>query len=485
MIPFIGFAPDLDPTTPGVIAGSTGVIPNWRGGYFGGAVASNIGMDPLADEPLSAASVIGLSGSLRSFVGTSTKLYEKVGSVWTDKSRPAAYNANISNIWRFAQFGESTLAVNKSDPLQKSSAGSAFANLAAPSASLMCVWKGFVILADTNDGGSGQTFGDSPARWWTSAYLDETNWTPSIATQCTTGELVDSPGRISGMKPLGEYVIAYKEKSIYVGRDAGSPTVLQFTRLPGDIGCASQEAIANIGSAHIFIGKNDIFSFDGVSVRPIGERLRIWFFNDLDAAYASRIRSMHDEYYGLVYFNYPRNGSGGTLNGLLFYNYLSDRWGFSNTMIKVPFEYISGGYSYDTLPITTYDSWPLIAYNDPFWDANKTKVAFFAPDNKVYAISGSGGPSSITTGAYGQENFYTLLQRVTLRYLSKPPIATTMTHFYTNDLGGTWTQGQTVTEVNGRFDLLHSAPWHKFRFDFTDQFEVMGITADYVQDGEL
>lgn len=488
MIPFIGFAPDLDPTTPGVITESFAVVPTWRGGYFGGSVAVDIGMDALADDALSAVSMITLSGSIRTFAGSATKLYEKSGVTWTDRSRATpAYAASASNIWRFAQFGKTTLAVNKADKLQSISTGTAFADLDAPTASLMCVWNGFVILADTNDGGSGQTFGDSPSRWWTSAYLNETSWTPSIATQCTTGELVDTPGRISGLKVLGEYVIAYKEKSIYVGRDAGSPTVLQFTKIPGDIGCASQEAIANIGDAHIFISKNDIFMFDGNTVKSIGGPLRIWFFKDLDVSYASRIRAMHDEYYGLVLFNYPRAGSGGALNGIIIYNYRSDKWGFSTTAIKTPFEYVAGGYRYDTLPIEgkTYADWPPISYDDPFWDANKSYIAFFATDNKVYAITGSGGPASITTGAYGAESFYTLLQRVTLRYLLKPPVATTMTHFYTTDLGGTWTQGETVTESNGRFDILHSAPWHKVRFNFTDQFEVIGMTADTQPDGEL
>ena len=481
-IPFIGFAPDIDQTIPGVITDAQAISPSMHG-YYGGAGLADTGLATFTDTPLSAAALVQLSGTIRTFVGSPTKIYEKVGTTWTDRSRVGAYAASVSNPWRFAQFGKTSLAINKSDQLQSSAAG-VFANLNAPTAGVMCTWKGFVILANTNNGGSGTVYGDSPSRWWTSAYLDETSWTPSIATQCTTGELVETPGKITGLKVLGEYVIAYKEESIYVGRDAGSPTVIQFSLVPGEIGCASQDAIVNIGNAHIFIGKNDIYMFDGNSVKPMGEPLRLWFFADMDATYVSRIQAIHNKQYGFVTFSYPRLGSAGVLNGGVTYNYRTNKWGIDHRFVSSPFEYISGGYTYDTLPIEgkTYADWPAIAYDDPFWDASKLLIAFFGQDGKVYAIininSSNATPSYITTGTYGDENAYTYLDLVTLRYLIKPTATPTMTHFYTDNIGGDWTQGQTITETNGRFDVMWSAPWHKVRFNFTGFFEVTGASVN-------
>lgn len=485
---FTGFAPDLDPTSPGIITDMQFAVPSMRG-YRGGAVTADIGIAALADTPLSAVTIAGMAGNIRTFVGSPTKIYEKIGAAWTDRSRATpAYGASISNPWQFAQFGNTSLAINKSDQLQASSTA-AFSNANAPTAATMCVWKGFVVLANTNDGGSGVLYGDSPNRWWTSAYLDYTSWTPSISTQCTTGLLVETPGKITALQVLGEYLIAYKDKSIYVGRDAGSPTVLQFSLLPGEIGCSSPDAIVNIGNAHIFIGTSDIYLFDGNAVRPIGEAIRMWFLADLDPVFASRIRAVHNEQYGVVIFSYPRNGSNGALSGGIAYNYRTNTWGVANRPSISPFEYTTGGYTYDTLPIEgkTYADWPNIAYDDAFWDSSKKLIAFFGPDGKTYAVSDMSASSTtaayITTGAYGDEGAYTFLDHVTLRYLVKPGVTVTMTHFYTDDLGGTWTQGQTITESNGRFDVLWSAPWHKVRFNFIGMFEVTGAAASAVQDG--
>lgn len=488
-IPFIGFAPDINQTTPGVITDAQAISPSMRG-YYGGAGLADAGMTALADTVLSASALVQLNGTIRTIIGSPTKLYEKTATTWTNVSRATpAYAASASNPWRLAQFGNTALAVNKNDQLQSSASG-AFANLNAPTAGVMCTWKGFVVLADTNNGGSGTTYGDSPARWWTSAYLDVTSWTPSIATQSTTGELVETPGKITGLKVLGEYVIAYKAESIYVGRDAGSPSVLGFSLVPGEIGCASHDAIVSIGMEHIFIGKNDIYIFDGNSVKAIGEAIRLWFFADLDATYVGRIQSVHNEQYGFVTFSYPRLGSAGVLTGGITYNYRVGKWGVDHRFMSAPFEYYSGGYTYATLPIEglTYADWPAISYDDSFWDANKVLIAFVAADGKVYTIininSANASPSYITSGSYGDENTYTYLDRVTLRYLLKPVVAPTMTHYYSDDLGSTWTTGQTITETNGRFDVMWIAPWHKVKFNFTGFFEVTGASVDAQSAGD-
>lgn len=477
MVPFTNFAPDLDPTTPGVITNATNIIPTLRG-FVGGTSGADVGMAALAAAALSASVNIKLDGSIRTFAATTTKIYEKNAATWIDVSRAAAYGASTVNPCRFAQFGNTSLAINKTDQLQSSSAG-VFANLNAPTASVMCVWKGFVLLGDTTDGGSGQTFGDSPARWWLSEYLNHAGWTPAISTQCTTGQLLETPGAITGLKVLGEYVIAYKANSMYVGRDAGSPEVLRFSLVPGNIGCASHEAIADTGTAHIFIGSRDIYLFDGNTPQPIGAPLREWFFADLDPAYTYRIRSRHDKTNALVYFHYPRSGSGGALNGCIVYNYKSNKWGVAHKIIECLIEYVTGGYTYATLPIEglTYADWPLISYDDPYWTASSSYLAYFGSDHKVYSTTGSSVSADITTGAYGQESFNTLLKRVTPRYLNRPTTAT-MTHYYTNDLGGTWTTGSTVAESSGRFDTLYSAPWHKIKFTFTGNFEIVGAGAE-------
>lgn len=553
MIPFIGFAPDIDPTTPGVITDCTNLIPTLKG-YAGGPTGVDAGLNALAAAAISAATLIKLDASNRLIAGTTTKLYENSGVAWADVSRNtaatitatiatpavvtwaahgllagtafvftttgalptgvaagttyyviptgltantfqfsatsggaaintsgtqsgvhtatrtgAAYNASADFIWRFDQFGNTSLAVNKGDVLQYSNSG-VFADLAAPKAAVMCVTNGFVMLANTNEA----TYGDSPERWWCSALYDVTSWVPSISTQCTTGRLVDTPGQITGLRPLGQDIVAYKDRAMYLAQYSGPPGVWSFTLIPGDIGCSSQEAVADIGTAHIFIGFEDIYRFDGARPVPIGAPLREWFFGDLDPSYRPRIKHSHDRDGGLVYFFYPRNGSAGVLNGCIVYNYRSNQWGVAHRTVEAVVDIISGGYTWDTLPITTWDSWPAVAYDSSFWTASSRSPAYIGTDHKIYSLTGASDTCSLTTGDYGEDNQYSLLSRVSLRYLTRPTTAI-MTNYYQEIHGGAWTTDAATTEFSGRFDLLISAPWHKAKFSFTGDVELTAM----------
>lgn len=470
MIQFTGFAPDLDPTAPGAITDCTNLVPTLRG-YVGAPSGADVGMDALAAAALTASVMTKLDGANRLFAGTTTKLYEKASSAWTDVSRATAYNASDLYPWRYAQFGDASLAINKGDVLQQSSTG-AFADVTAPKAAVLCVASGFVVLGNTNEA----TYGDSLDRWWCSEYLVTTGWTPAISTQCTTGRLVDTPGSITGMKALGHDLVAYKDRSMYLGRYVGPPGVWDFTLIPGEIGCSSQEAIADIGTAHIFIGFEDIYLFDGGLPKPIGSPLREWFFSDLDPAYRYRIRSAHDRANSLVYFYYPRTGNSGGLNGCIVYHYKSDRWGVAHRTIEATVEYVTGGYTYNTLPITTWDSWPEVQLDSPFWTASTKYVAYIGTDHKIYSLTGASASATMTTGDYGNEDNYSLLSRVTLRYLAKPTSAT-MTNYYQDEHGGAWTEDATITESSGRFDVLRSSVWHRVKFTFTGDFEISGAAA--------
>ena len=478
MIPFTGFEPDNDPTMPGIIKDCTNLIPTLRG-YAGGASGADVGMNALAAAALSGAVMTKLDLANRLIVGTLTKLYEKSGTSWSDVSRAAVYNASTTYPWRFAQFGDTSLAANKGDVIQYSSSG-AFANLTAPKAALICTVSGFVMVANTNDA----TYGDSQNRWWCSAFLNHTDWVPAIATQCTTGLLVDTAGPITALRALGDAVVAYKNTSMYIARYSGPPGVWDFDLIPGEIGCTSQESVLDIGTAHIFIGKEDFYLFDGSRPVSIGSPLRKWFFADIDPAYTEKIRTAHDKTNSLAYFFYPRVGGSGAINGCVVYNYKTNKWGLSHRTIEATVDYVTGGYTWDTLPITTWDSWPEVAYDSSFWTSSTRYIAYIGTDHKIYSLTGSSTSSSLTTGDYGTEDQYTLLDRITVKYLDAPTTAT-LTNYYQEIHGGAWTEDSTTTESNGRFDLFRSAPWQYVKFDFTGEVEIVGASSRFKQDGVL
>ncbi len=484
MANFAGFAPDADPTTPGVITALTAMVPTIRGSYVGAPSGVDVGMDALAAAALGAAICTTLDGTNRLFAGTASALYEKSTTTWNDVTRTVggAYSVTATNPWRFAQFGDTSLAVSKAVQLQSISTGTDFADLNAPSAAVMCVSNRFVMLGNTNNGGSGTTYGDSPDRWYCSAIEDETDWTPSVTTQCATGRLVDTPGAITAMRTLGEIIVAYKDGSMYIGTYEGPPAVWRFDLVSSEVGTSSHEGVVELHNMHYFIGPDDFYRYQlgGLPV-SIGAPVKEWFFSNCDPAYKGLIRHAHDKVNSLIYWFYPSVGTS-TLNSCIVYNYKSDKWGVADRDIECAVDYITGGYTYDTLPFSTYDTWPEVSYDSAFWNTQSRYVGYIGTDHKLVTLTGASSSSSLTTGDYGEDGLFTLLDRVTLRYLAKPTTAT-MTNYYQNEHGDTWTTDVSTSENSGRFDVLRSAPWHRVKFDFTGDLEVTGANASTKPDG--
>ena len=149
--PIIGFRPDDDPTTDGIILSADSLVPTLKGSYKPAPSAQSTGLDALASECLGIAEAQLLDASARLVAGTDTKLYEISGTSWVDRSRGGNYTTG-SKRWRFSVFGNVVLATNGLDILQAST-GASFADVAgAPKAKVMDVSQGFFMLGATNEG---------------------------------------------------------------------------------------------------------------------------------------------------------------------------------------------------------------------------------------------------------------------------------------------------------------------------------------------
>lgn len=487
------YAPDNNPEAQGVILDCTNMIPGTNG--YKGAMAGNAVTAALAALPVGAAYVRLLDDSSRIFAATATKLYELTsGYSWTDVSKGGGTYSN-STYWRFAQFGNDTIATNRVDPVQVSATSGAFANLGGspPKAAIVEVCNGFVFLLDYNDGVN--DYGDG---WWCSALRNDASWSPSIATQAANGRLVDSTGRIRGGKALGNLMIIYKEKSMYVGYYDGAPVIWRWELLPGQIGAISQEAIVNTGTMHIFAGFDDFYMMDGSRPVSIGMgKVRDFWNDDCSQTYKYKTVAQHDLVNGVVYFRYVSAPSTtGKLDRCLAYNYKVGKWGRDDKDVSVCVEYISGGVTYNSLgsQYSTYDSLPAISYDSPFWSSGNQSIAYFKTTTFELNVLASGytNSSTLSMGWVGDEHKYTTLTQCRIRLSSDVQSALTSAsakHYTTEMIG---TNNPTLSEtVNSdttkrRFDFDRSSLWHQVVFNFTwsNDFELTGITYYYEPDGE-
>lgn len=175
-VPLLGFAPDLDPTTPGVLTDCNAIIPTVQGLAAAPSLAPT-GLPALAFTPTGAFATQLLDGTRRLFASTEGQIYEASGVTWVDRTRALGYSGTAGH--RFCVFGNNVMAANRVQPIGQSAPGAIFVDIpTAPACSILVSVNGFVMALDTVDG----VYGDRPDGWWSSGIRDQTQWTPSLAT---------------------------------------------------------------------------------------------------------------------------------------------------------------------------------------------------------------------------------------------------------------------------------------------------------------
>ena len=483
MIPLLGFTPDADPTTPGVLTDCINFIPTEKGMAGGPTPVTGVnGLAALAAECRGAAVLIDTTGVRRNFAGTQTRLYELSSSTWTDRSRAGNYTGSSENRWMFAQFGNVALATNDTEAIQYSASG-AFADIAgAPKARIIVAMKDRVIAFDTNDG----TYGDQSDRWWCTAFQDYSNWTVGV-NGAATGRLVGVPGGLVAGAMLGAYVVAYKERGMYLGQDVtGSPEVIQFNQVPGEVGCVGPEAVVDVGGAHFIVGPDNFWMYDGTRPQPIATgQVRQWFFNDVSATYKYRTIVHYDRQNQRVWVFYPSAASSGQPDRALVYHLLTKQWGRANRSVEAVFQFITPGLTWDTLSTiaSTWDGLPSLSWDSQSWQAAGRALAFFDTSHNLKTLTGTSDTSSFTTGDLGDDEMVTYSDPLRVRFLTAPTTSTA-TGYTRQTAGGAITTNGSATRADGKYDIRQSGRFHRYAVSMTGDNEVRGIVPKFKTAGQ-
>jgi hypothetical protein len=486
MATLVGYGPDLDPTTPGVLTNCSAFVPSLKG-MEGAPTPQNTPLPALAAACVGAGIGRKLDNTTRLFAGTSAALYEAGATSWTDRSKGGGYSLATENRWRFAIRADVCFAAAKSEILQSSAAG-AFANNAAnaPKAAIVEIANGFIFLFDVNDQGAIYDSADRPHGWW--AAKTSGTWTPSVANEAYTGDLTSTPGKIRAGRRFGKGVVAYKDQSMYIGYQAGTQG-WNFDLIPGTSGAPSQEAVVDVGTAdnpmHIFMGYEDFYAFDGSRPVSIGNPLSKTVFSEMNRQYSYACLSLHDRLKKRIYFYYPV-ASSSVPDKCVVYNYKTGKWGRDDRSVEAVVEYIAAGMTYTDLgsSFSKYDDLPSQSYDFAFLAAGSTAPAIFNTSHVMQTLDGAAQTSAMTTGDMGADELISLLSRVQPAFLRKPTQAQ-MTNYYRSTLSGALTQDQTVVmDSKGRFDVLRSANWHRLVFSFTGEIETPALRTEIQEDGD-
>jgi hypothetical protein len=475
MIPLLGFAPDLDPTTAGVLTDCSNLIP-FEGGLRGAPAPTSVGANALASACHGIASVTNLAGARRVIAGTTTKLYELGTTAWTDVSRGASYTLGADDRWSFIQYADATLAATPSSVIQRSVSG-AFADVAgSPMAKMIESSQGFAVAFNTSA---------FPDEWHCSAYLNDADWTLSVSNQCVKGRLIGGSGPITAARRFGDNIVAYKSGTMFVGTYVGAPEVWRWSQVSNDIGCVGQDAVVDTVVGHVFVGRDNVYVYDGTTPRPIATgTIRKWLFDDMAGSSQYKTICLWDRPRHLVWIYYASAGGSGAVNRCAVYHVLTQRWGLAHSTIEAVVNYTSPTFTYDggSALATTYAASPSVSYDSLTWIAGASSVAVVNSAHTIAALSGECLSSSFTTGDVGDEEGYRTCTNLRIRYLLKP--TTSVATGFTKDAEGDLTAtGSSASQADGRHNMRQTARFHRFKVDTMGDYSATAFRPEWVERG--
>jgi hypothetical protein len=466
-IRFADFAPDADSIIPGILLDMENLYPTAKG-YRSYPALTRYSANTLPGECLSAfATVIG--GSLILLAGTSDKLYYLSGTDLTDSGlTPTATTAR----WRFELYDGKVIATNGVDASYTYD-GSSFGNLAGspPVASIVQATDSslFLIKANSSD--------------WIST-LNSSLWTPSIATETVEGTIRKGSGDITAAHRLRGGIAIYKQKSLVFGQFSGPPFYWDFGNgISDEIGTFGQEAVANLGDVHYFLGPDDFYSFDGYSLQRIPNQLKEWFFDRLNGQFAHLVSARWDQRRSLIFWHFPSVSANPetALDSWICFNLRTGKWSAHSSSVRIDcpiFTAVPTGQLTYALLTTTYPT-----YNDMdfmYGDLQSRTVdisaAFRTSDHALHLYNGTPGRSSFTTHDFGDRRSLYEVSGVRPHYEKFPEAGATLQPLNTRVPGKEPVAGdECELSDDGSFDFLNTARLQRFKHVGRSEYEITGL----------
>jgi hypothetical protein len=267
--------------------------------------------DSLGATCVGAISFTTVSGTLVTFAGTATKLYQLSGSSWTDVSASGG-SYTSSTFWRFVAYGDRLVATNGADEPQAFDIGSdsEFADLAnAPICTYMIVIRDTLVALNCTTG--------NEIQW--SAVSDSETW----SADCGGGsQPVYEGGPVVGGTG-GEIGVVMQENGITRMNFVGGDLRFTFDRIEGAVGCIAPDSIVQWKGLSFYLSDEGFQSFNGIESQNISdEKVSDTFFSVLTYSGVSSVRGALDPRNSCVVWSYPITGG----SELLIYSYRINRW---------------------------------------------------------------------------------------------------------------------------------------------------------------
>jgi hypothetical protein len=252
---------------------------------------------------------------------TDATLFDAAGSDDIEGSATEPYDAAVApnaSLNDVLYMSNGNLGVGKAELIKYTGSGNAVAFQGGPgSARTLATFANRLVLGYLWDGVT--QFGNR-VQW--SSNGDAETWSGAGSAFVN---LVETPDNITRLLTLRGRLIIYKSRSIYIGEETGLVAApIGFILYSRDMGCPAGFTVASAGDRHFFLGLDNVYEFDGSSMRPIGDPIRPALRNINPSAYR--------QLYGFVdlnnteYWLFVAEGAETYPKHAWVYNYSEQHW---------------------------------------------------------------------------------------------------------------------------------------------------------------
>lgn len=196
-------------------------------------------------------------------------------------------------------------------------------------AKCICYYNGFLILGDTTENGY-----HKPQRLRWCRISDITNWKNNDDGTGQAGwlDLTDGVDWVQAMRPLGDYLVAYKERSIQVMSYVGGDLIFDRRSAIIGTGLLATHALCDLGDEHVFVGPDNIYSFDGIETKIAGDAVAKDFFRLMLPNAANLTKNFFIEEVPEAWFSFVSVDSASELpDRAIVYNTDTKSWSWRDT----------------------------------------------------------------------------------------------------------------------------------------------------------
>lgn len=405
-IDFGGLEPDWPNfRNPGVLL-ARGVVPRTDSyGPFKGLKAFS---NALSARALGGVSARDASLNSYTYAGDTSKLYEMVGSVFTDESKVGGYSTASDDVWEFAVWGvnNKVIATNYTDPVQSITIGGgasgAFADMitstSKPKAKHVGIIGRFVVLGFTND----TSDGERPSRVWWGGIGDETDFDPAAATQCDYEDL-PTGGEVQRIVGGSDYGLVFQKQMVRTMRYIGPGPIFDIQPLNYAPGTPIPSSVIAYKGNVFYISEDGFMALRGTQVEHIGtDKIDRFFWDQFDINNRRYVSAAIDPVNKVVAWAFPGAGASSLPNIILMCKYDQNKWSDAVSQTEILLQTETQGYTLDGLDAlgTNIDDASVFdeSLDSEKWKGGSIKFGAFDHSHKLGLFTGPSVACGIDTG---------------------------------------------------------------------------------------